>query len=79
MGGISIDGGNLKNATGPIAELLKSMGVATPDDKAEQQQIASQGESPGNVVKAKKGGKLSVASRRADGIATRGKTRGKIV
>ena len=43
-------------------------------DKAEEERKAKEAATP-----MKKGGKVSSASKRADGIAQRGKTRGKIV
>ena len=45
-------------------------------DKANKK--VSQSEASDDVVYAKKGGKVSSASSRADGIAQRGKTRGKV-
>ena len=45
---------------------------------SEQDQTATSEEAPGNSRNMKKGGKVS-ASSRADGIAQRGKTRGRLV
>lgn len=59
-----------------IATLMEQIGGTagseeSPGEKGEAQQKANQG--------MKKGGKVSSASKRADGCAIRGKTKGKMV
>ena len=47
------------------------------EEEAAQAAAATTGEAPGNAINKKKGG--MTASKRADGIAVRGKTRGRMV
>jgi hypothetical protein len=68
---------------GVMGELARSgmMGIAPAAisrnayDKAEEERVARESA----AKQMKKGGKVSSASKRADGIAQRGKTRGRIV
>lgn len=68
-------------------KLLNAFGLAGNiaankiEDREEEKQRASAQAQAGQVPQTsmKKGGKVSSASKRADGIAQRGKTRGKIV
>jgi hypothetical protein len=72
----------IMSGKGAMGELARSgvMGIAPAAisrnayEKAEEERKAKEAETP-----MKKGGKVSSASKRADGIAQRGKTRGRIV
>lgn len=61
---------------GAIAQPLADAQNERDAEIERQQQEAAYGSNPENL---KRGGKVSSASKRADGIAARGKTRGKIV
>ena len=52
---------------------------AAAEKAAAAAKTAATGNAPGNALNMKKGGKVSSASSRADGIASRGKTRGRMV
>jgi hypothetical protein len=64
--------GDPSKMDGPIGQLFKSMGGKKPEDNTPA------GEQPSAGEGMKKGGKVS-ASARADGCATKGKTRGKMI
>ena len=69
-----------------MLEAAVASGKATPDEKAEleaqyrrQDKLNQQGYKAATERKAKGGSVKSSASRRADGIATKGKTKGRFV
>jgi hypothetical protein len=64
-----------------VAEAVPSVKSATPDVGGLYKRLTKTDieEEKKNKMGMKKGGKVSSASKRADGIATKGKTRGKMV
>ena len=74
----------LKNAFGVLPGAKAYFDDEEDKKKAEEAataaaSTAATGEAPGNAINKKKGGSIKAsASRRADGIAQRGKTRGKM-
>ena len=74
-------GGGSSDGNSPMGRLLSSMqsvGVDMTGESAPTEEMKKRLRELGIEVY-KKGGKVSSASKRADGIAQRGKTRGKIV
>lgn len=73
----------LKNAVGILPGAKAYFDKQEADDKAASAKAAAAtaatGNAPGNVINKKKGGKISSASSRADGCATKGKTRGQML
>ena len=77
------DAGKKGDGAALLAEDLRRMGRRTSDDFGSGLDAVKRGAkqlvSDDDVEKKAKGGKVSSASKRADGIAQRGKTRGKII
>jgi hypothetical protein len=71
----------IKDALEVLSPAGKALGLFDKDDDTSKKLVAEMA-MPGKAAKAagmKKGGKVSSASSRADGIAMKGKTRGTIV
>ena len=75
--GMATGKGMFGNAVGLLPAIAKDM----RDDKAEEKKKAAMAAQTGAPAQPgmKKGGSVSSASKRADGCAMRGKTRGKMV
>ena len=75
--GMATGKGMFGNAVGLLPAIAKDM----RDDKDEEKKKAAMAAQTGAPAQPgmKKGGSVSSASKRADGIATKGKTRGKMV
>jgi hypothetical protein len=75
--GMATGKGMFGNAVGLLPAIAKDM----RDDKAEEKKKAAMAAQTGAPAQPgmKKGGSVSSASKRADGIAVKGKTRGKMV
>jgi len=71
MSGISFSG-NPSQAGGIMGELMRKLGQQKQDE-------TNAAAAEMNVPRLAKGGKVSSASSRADGCATKGKTRGKVL
>ncbi len=74
-------GGGSSGGSGPMAKLLSGMqsaGVDMTGESAPTEEMKKRLRELGIEVY-KKGGKVSSASKRADGIAMKGKTKGRIV
>ena len=67
-----------KGLANPVEVLNEALGGETREESKKRREAAQQPK-PEPVKKAKGGTVRSSASKRADGIATKGKTRGKIV
>ena len=63
-----------KNLANPVEVINEELGGETREESKERRNKAKEAKSPEPVKKAK-GGAISSASKRADGIAIRGKTR----
>ena len=66
-----------KGLANPVEVINEALGGESREDSKKRREAAKQ-PAPAPVKKAK-GGMVGSASKRADGIATKGKTRGKIV
>jgi hypothetical protein len=73
---LGLDGKNSGFALGIVPGLLYKDQYEEDAEKRAKEESAGQMQAPGGAMK--KGGKVRSASSRADGIAKRGKTRGKI-
>ena len=69
----------VKGATGAAAPAIEAIERMTNRPRRSEEEMSELTRELGRGMNYKKGGKVSSASKRADGIAQRGKTRGKMV
>jgi hypothetical protein len=74
--GMATGEGLFGQAVGVLPAIAKDI---RDDRKEDKERAAMEAAQSGRVPAMKKGGKVSSASKRADGCAVKGKTRGKIV
>ena len=77
----NLSSGNFLKSIAKVAEAVPNVKSATPDVGGLYKRLTGSDieEEKKKKIGMKKGGKVSSASKRADGIATKGKTRGKMV
>ena len=69
-----------KGLANPVEVVNEALGGESREESKKRREAAKQPQQPKpEPVKKAKGGMVGSASKRADGIATKGKTRGKIV